>query len=182
MTVVGAIIICAAWAAYFAYWFISGRSAAKAETVRRSGGNFAWLAGLVVVVVLLALFGYHLHIAEPVLQPLGVAVTVAGAALSAWARRELGRHWNPNVAIVEGQELVTSGPYRYVRHPIYTGFILMALGSAVFIQEPAVLVIAVLLAASLVAKARDEESLLASHYDAYAAYRARTAALVPFVY
>jgi protein-S-isoprenylcysteine O-methyltransferase len=182
MTVSGAILI-AAWVVFFTYWWWTSRSAASAETIRQSGGNVGWLVANGVLFAILARWGYHLRAGESILRPAGTAMAVGGAALAAWARHTLGRNWSKDVAIVARQQIISTGAYRYLRHPIYTGFLLMALGTALFVETIGVFLLVSLLAAFLVVKGRQEETLLASAYPReYPEYRRRTAALVPFVY
>ncbi len=83
---------------------------------------------------------------------------------------------------IEGSSMVASGPYRFVRHPIYAGLVLAALGVGLFRYSPLTLALAVLLFAILDVKRRREEAWLTERYPGYASYRTRTRALVPFVY
>jgi protein-S-isoprenylcysteine O-methyltransferase Ste14 len=62
---------------------------------------------------------------------LGSSCGVAGMAFLVWGRQHLGTNWSQTVAVKEGHALVTSGSYRYVPHPIYTGGFLAAIGSAI---------------------------------------------------
>src|SRR5699024_1961878 len=68
-------------------------------------------------------------------EPLGVALVAAGLSFSVWARRRLARNWSATVTIKEGHELIRSGPYRFVRNPMYTGLLLAFVGSAVARNE-----------------------------------------------
>jgi protein-S-isoprenylcysteine O-methyltransferase Ste14 len=110
------------------------------------------------------------------------AIVLAGLAVMLWARVILGRNWSADVALKEGHELVTSGPYRWVRHPIYSGLLLMALGWAVWRgRYSGFWGLAVLLLLFWI-KARAEEQLMIQHFgDAYRSYKARVKALIPYV-
>ena len=68
---------------------------------------------------------------NPLIDSLGVILCAAGMAFLVWARQHLGRNWSQTVSIKKGHELVTSGPYRYVRHPMYAGGIIACIGSAI---------------------------------------------------
>jgi protein-S-isoprenylcysteine O-methyltransferase Ste14 len=112
----------------------------------------------------------------------GDAMALAGLAVMLWARVTIGRNWSGGVVLKEDHELVTSGPYRFVRHPIYSGLLLLVLGWAVWrgraygFVGPA----AMLLLFSI--KARAEEQLMIDHFgDAYRSYRKRVKALIPYV-
>ncbi len=83
---------------------------------------------------------------------------------------------------IEGSSMVASGPYRFIRHPIYAGLILAAIGVGLFRYSPLTVGLAAVLFAILDVKRRREEAWLAERYPGYDSYRARTRALVPFVY
>jgi protein-S-isoprenylcysteine O-methyltransferase Ste14 len=107
---------------------------------------------------------------------------VAGLFFTWWARIALGSLWSGSVGRKEGHTLVRVGPYRLVRHPIYTGLILAALASAAQIGMAANLAGAVVLTFGLWLKARLEERFLSAQLgaEAYAEYRRGTPMLVPF--
>ena len=94
----------------------------------------------------------------------------------------LGPNLSALPAPAEAGELVVSGIYRRVRHPIYAGVIGVALGWAFFVVSPAALVVALALAGWLDLKSRREEGWLLVRYPGYAAYRAGTARFVPGLY
>jgi protein-S-isoprenylcysteine O-methyltransferase Ste14 len=106
---------------------------------------------------------------------------MAGFALAVWARRHLGRNWGMPMSLKQGHELLTTGPYRYVRHPIYTGMLLAVLGSAL-INGPIWVVVFVGGAIYCVYSARTEEGLMLQQFpEQYARYRGRTKAIIPFL-
>ena len=110
------------------------------------------------------------------------AIALAGLAVMLWARVVLGRNWSADVTLKEGHELVTGGPYRWVRHPIYSGLLLLALGWAVWRGQWSGFWGLAVLVVLLFIKARSEEQLMIEHFgDAYLRYKARVKALVPYV-
>ena len=120
----------------------------------------------------------------PPLAGWGLALVEAGAfAFAWWARLHLGRLWSGTITLREGHRVVDTGPYRLVRHPIYTGF--LAASWAFALQAPAwtVLIGAAILTAQMAWKARREEAFLREELGAaaYGAYAARTPMLIPFV-
>lgn len=114
---------------------------------------------------------------------LAALATVAGHALAVWARFTLGRNWSGNVTLKDGHELVERGPYRFVRHPIYTGLLLALLGTAAGRDSLLAFVGFGLVAVGFTIKFREEEKLLTGHFGAqYTEYAARVKGLIPFVW
>jgi protein-S-isoprenylcysteine O-methyltransferase Ste14 len=111
-----------------------------------------------------------------------VGVTVLGFAFAWWARIHLGALWSGSITRKADHHIVDTGPYALVRHPIYTGIILAALGLAAVKGTPAALLGAAVLSASFWLKARFEEGFLRQELgaDAYDGYRKRVPMLVPF--
>ncbi len=174
------------WLILFAYWIAGARG--NKRTAYRF--NPLWRALVVLgVAVLLRFFAgrpeyfQRTFIARSdVSEVAGLIVCAAGVAFAIWARRTLGRNWSGNPTIKEGHELVTRGPYRFVRHPIYTGMLLAAAGTA--LGHGQVLDLVLLLVALVVVwlKSRVEERLMLRQFpQEYASYRRRTNALIPFL-
>src|SRR5271165_460984 len=119
---------------------------------------------------------------EPGLLWLGVAVTFAGVAFSIWARVRLGGNWSSSVTLKRGHELIVEGPYRWVRHPIYTGMLVGLIGSALALGEWRGLLAVAIATASLWRKLQLEETVMRGQFgDAYMRYAERVPALIPFV-
>jgi protein-S-isoprenylcysteine O-methyltransferase Ste14 len=107
-------------------------------------------------------------------------LTAAGAALAIWARQSLGRNWSDKVVLKVDHELIRSGPYRYLRHPIYGGVLLAVAGTALAIGEWRGMVALVLLGTNYSIKAIKEEKILASKFgEAFAEHRRATWFLLP---
>jgi protein-S-isoprenylcysteine O-methyltransferase Ste14 len=110
-------------------------------------------------------------------------LTVAGLAIAIWARAVLGRNWSATIAFKQDHELIQRGPYAYVRHPIYSGLLLMALGTAVESGRLESFVLLTAVAVVVAVKAHLEERLMSTHFpEAYPAYRRRVKALIPGVW
>jgi protein-S-isoprenylcysteine O-methyltransferase Ste14 len=109
------------------------------------------------------------------------AVLLGAVGFAIWARLTLGRNWSGALASVgENHELVVVGPYRYVRHPIYAGFLVAMLATAVIIGTVASYLAVLVAALAFLMRIGMEEALMLSQFpDAYRAYRAKTAALIP---
>ena len=113
----------------------------------------------------------------------GAAVTAGGLAFAVWARRHIGRNWSAIVTLKQDHELVTSGPYALVRHPIYTGLLFGFLGSAFALGQCRGLLAVAIVYLALLRKYRLEERWMHERFGAaYDAYRARVKALVPFLF
>jgi protein-S-isoprenylcysteine O-methyltransferase Ste14 len=116
------------------------------------------------------------------LPPVGVALGAAGLLLAIWARRCLGRHWSGEVTAKVDHELIRSGPYRIVRHPIYTGAIAMCVGVAL-VSGRLQGVLAVLLVGIAYARkiGMEERNLEALFGPAWEEYVRGTKALIPWL-
>ncbi len=109
-------------------------------------------------------------------------IVFVGLFITIWARVTLGGNWSARVTLKEDHELIQRGPYRAVRHPIYSGLLLMILGTAVLAgQTVGFFALAICFGAFWV-KLRQEEALLTQHLPGYAEYMRRTKALVPFLF
>jgi len=111
------------------------------------------------------------------------ALTLAGVLFAWWARIHLGRLWSGSITLKEGHRVIDTGPYKLVRHPIYTGLIAATYATAAAEATYTGIAAAVLITAALWLKARVEERFLAAELgqDAYAAYSRRVPMLVPGV-
>lgn len=113
----------------------------------------------------------------------GLGLVVAGSALFVWARRTLGASYSGHVSVDKEQSLVRSGPYRFIRHPAYAGFLCMALGIGLGYSSLAGLVSAGALLPALVFRIHVEERLLARHFgEAYRQYANQVKRLIPVVW
>lgn len=114
-------------------------------------------------------------------QILGLFCVIFGSALFIWARRTLGQFYAGHVSVIEGQQVMQSGPYHFIRHPAYAGYLLIALGIAFGYSSliGLVAILAVLLP-SLLYRMNAEEKLLFKHFgESYRRYAARTKRLIP---
>lgn len=117
------------------------------------------------------------------LAVLGVAICALGVGIAIWARTYLGRNWGMPMSQRAGQELVTTGPYAFVRHPIYTGLLLAVLGTEIVRQAPWSAVVLLICCAYFVFAARVEERRMTDQFPGeYRDYVSRTKMLVPFLF
>ncbi len=162
------------------------------ETQRREAGS-SRLLRLILIACALVLF-WSPSIPFPVLYhrflPVGewrfwagVAMTAGGLLFSVWGRRHLGRNWSRAVTVKQDHELITSGPYALVRHPIYTGLLLGILGSSVALGQWRGLLAFALVFIALLNKLRLEEQWMRAQFgETYVTYTRRVSALVPYLF
>jgi len=113
---------------------------------------------------------------------LGDLATMGGLILFIQSHRALGRNWSLEVVIQEKHELIETGPYAYIRHPLYSGLLLMFLGMALYCGRRACIVVFVYCFFGVYLKSRMEERLLAKTFPGYSEYKRRTKALIPFIW
>jgi|SRR5208283_1263142 len=180
----------AMWLAWALYWWVLKRDVKATTRHEPAWSRLAHVIPLVVAALLLGIPRMHVPILGERFLPLtlwsywmGAGLTAAGLLFTVWARVHIGRNWSGTVTIKEGHELITSGPYAIVRHPIYSGLLLALLGSALARGEwRGVLALAIAFLA-LWRKLRLEERWMREQFGpAYEAYRQRVAALIPFLF
>ena len=178
------------WLVWIAYWRISAADVKPTQRHESPGSRAAHLLPLLVAAVLLWIRGdaedgwLFQHFLRPSVMKfwVGTAITAAGLGFSAWARIHLGRNWSATVTVKEDHELIRTGPYAIVRHPIYTGVLFGFIGTAFAIgQWRGVLAVAIVFVAFW-RKLRLEERWMSETFgEDYRRYRERTKALIPFL-
>jgi protein-S-isoprenylcysteine O-methyltransferase Ste14 len=169
-----------AWLVFWIYWLASA-STSKASV---SGGWRTRLTGVSVIAVIViaeAFRGGGLAVHSVILGAIGAVLFVCGIALAVWARLHLGRNWGMPMTQRAEPELVTSGPYRFVRHPIYSGLLTAMLGTVLVNSLLGLIVVAVLTAYFYYCGAVEERNLATTFPEAYPEYRSRTKMLIPFL-
>jgi protein-S-isoprenylcysteine O-methyltransferase Ste14 len=172
------------WAAWFIYWRVSARNTKPTERVESRASRLSYSVPLIAGVVLMngPIAPTALRVLPAGLMPytLGLVLCVLGLGFTVWARLHLGTNWSDAVSHKQGHELVCSGPYGWVRHPIYTGLLLAFASIAIARGDLKSFVGCTMMMLALLHKLRIEESWMAETFgDAYAEYRARVPALIP---
>jgi protein-S-isoprenylcysteine O-methyltransferase Ste14 len=169
-----------AWIVFWIYWLAS--AATSKASVR--GGWRNRLTGVSVVAVIVigdAFRGDGLATRSVILAVIGAVLFASGIALAVWARLHLGRNWGMPMTQRAEPELVTSGPYRFVRHPIYSGLLTAMLGTVLVNNLLGLIVVAVLTAYFYYCGTVEERNLATAFPAEYPEYRGRTKMLIPFL-
>lgn len=181
-------IIPLCWLIFILYWWITAfRAKATAET-QNYGSAMAHRIPVIVAWMLLAdwRLGYPMNM-ELIFRTRGVLLTgdficVLGLLVTIWARRTLAGNWSSDVTFKKDHELIRTGPYRFARHPIYTGILIMMLGSAIEIGMLRGFIGLAVMFIGFWIKLKQEERLMLQHFpDQYPAYRREVKALIPFI-
>jgi len=181
-------LIAVCWIGWVLIWIVtaviyrpdSGDRSPRGDTRSRR----YWLRLLLAAFFIVALRAHHPGGAsfDAALGWLGVVACATGIGIATWARVCLGPNWGMPMTVRARPTLVRSGPYRVVRHPIYSGVLLAAIGSAL-VTGPGWLVVVIGAGAYFVVSLRVEENDMASAFpDQYPEYAGHTKRLIPFVY
>ena len=179
----------AMWFCYLAYWWAMSKNVKQTERREPLASRLVRLISFVCAAALLWLPSVPLRLLNQRFVPSGVwcfwggsAITASGMLFSVWARRYLGKNWSQAVTVKEGHELITTGPYALVRHPIYTGLLLAFAGCALARGEWRGLLAVALVFAVLWHKLRLEEKWMRAQFgQSYDAYSRQVAAVVPYL-
>lgn len=177
------------WVAFLSLWLLAALNVKRSVAIQSRSSRAIQTLFLIPGCMLIffraftgSVLRIHLLPSSAGLPYAGLLLTIAGIAFAFWARFFLGRNWSSNVTIKQNHELIRSGPYRVVRHPIYSGLLLALLGTALIVNELRAYWGVVLCAVGLHLKAAVEEEFMLRQFGSeYGQYRQRTKALIPFV-
>lgn len=171
------------WAVFWIYWLVAAFSMKR--------GRVAWSrelpvrAVIVVVVIVLVRLGLFRHPSvdsDAWRAVIGLALFVVGLSFAIWARVHIGRNWGTPMSQKAEPELVTGGPYRLVRHPIYSGILVAGAGTAVALGRVWLLAVALAGGYFVYSALVEERYLTAQFPDTYPAHKRSSRMLVPFVF
>jgi protein-S-isoprenylcysteine O-methyltransferase Ste14 len=176
-----------AWVATFLYFIISALITNRIKRRESISGRLLdtilLFGGYVFLFSQLPLPGLHSQEFMPpheALQIAGAVLTYLGLSLTMWSRIRLGRYWSGVVALKQDHKLIQAGPYRVVRHPLYSGIILAAIGMALCVPKWSTLIGVALLTACFERRASKEDAILAAEFGAeFEIYRQHTGRLLP---
>ncbi len=175
------------WVVWFVVWILWAIRTKRTERRESSPSRLSYTVLNVVAFWLMfagevpqAWLRMRLYTLNAGIEALGIAITVAGLGFSIWARAYLGTNWSGVVSVKVGHELIRSGPYRWVRHPIYSGMILAFFGTGVVRHQVRGFIAIVVLYAGFKIKSRIEEQVMSATFGpAYAQYASSTGAILP---
>jgi protein-S-isoprenylcysteine O-methyltransferase Ste14 len=186
-TMVTTILIIVCWTVLVVYWNISARSIKSAAEPQNLAARLArmpvWVGFILFVTAWVHSFG-PIVIRRTVLSgSVGVSICMLGLFVAIWSRKVLGAEWSRDVELKQGHKLVESGPYTLMRHPIYTGHLLMGLGTAIASGSLVAFAGLASFVVGFCIKLNQEERLLQRGFpDEYPAYKARVKALIPYMF
>ncbi|MBV7276626.1 isoprenylcysteine carboxylmethyltransferase family protein [Clostridium sp. PL3] len=181
------------WSAFWIYWILSAintRSKVRKESSGQKGSQRAFHLIFVVIAFIITFFQFEniflwnkIIPHTPSVESIGIIILILSLLFAIWARLVLGMNWSGAIQKVAGQRLVCSGPYKYIRNPIYTGVVFGFLGNFIVFGTIASLIGFVLILFVYVLKISKEQKFLVEEFgDEYKAYIARSWALIPFVF
>jgi len=179
-------IIGLSWLVFFVAWAMLALAYGGEQGSRGSTWSARGVRLLLAVIVIFGLFSLdsasmsRFGELSATFQAIGAALSILGLVYATWARMALGRNWGMPMTRHESPELVTSGPYRLVRHPIYTGLIAMWIGTSLVYPFAAVLC-ALMIVYMVFSSLREERDMEERFPEAYPAYKRRSKMLVPFL-
>ena len=182
-------LVTGVWVAWAIYWLVAARGNKATRRREPLSSRLAYILPLLVGGLLIgvrelpwsAALGMRLWPPSSALYLIGLALLVGGLGFSVWARVHLGRNWSGTVTVKEGHELIRSGPYGYVRHPIYTGILTGVLGTVLCSGTLRSVLGLVIIAIAFSRKLRAEEVFMRETFPGqYEQYSEEVPALVPF--
>jgi protein-S-isoprenylcysteine O-methyltransferase Ste14 len=189
MHLVHAYLFQAVWWSWVIYWYASSMWASTPKRVQNPGARLFYRAELILAFALLAVprlgIGWLGEVIVPrteALYDVGAGMLIVGLGFTVWARVHLGQHWSGHVTLKAGHRLIRTGPYAIVRHPIYTGLLLAAVGTAFAVDEWRGVLAVLIIVEAHVRKLRLEERWLVEEFGGeYEQYRREVKALIPGV-
>jgi protein-S-isoprenylcysteine O-methyltransferase Ste14 len=177
------LVFAVGWVAFWIYWLTAALSMKRGRVPwARELRVRALVVALAIVLVRLGVLRGRALNTDPWRAGVGILCFALGLGFAIWARVNIGRNWGTPMSQKDDPELVTSGPYRLVRHPIYSGILFAGVGTAVALSW--LWLVAVVLAGSyfIYSATVEERNLTEQFPETYPAYRRSTKMLIPFVF
>lgn len=170
------------WAVFWAYWLVAAFSMKRGRLLLvRELRIRAVIFVLAIILLRLGAFRNNDVNSDPEIAGLGLVLFAVGLGFAIWARIHIGRNWGTPMSRKDDPELVTSGPYQLVRHPIYSGVIVAGVGTAVALSWSWLIAVGLAGVYFIYSATIEERTLTEQFPDAYPAYRHSTKMLVPWI-
>ena len=175
------IIVC--YFVWIAYWIWSARNLTHSAKTKKSQSWFLRILAILIVVGFVFLFnegytGPALYARNTLIEALSGIITILGLIIGILGRRSLGKNWGADIAV--RNKLITTGAYKYMRHPIYSALLLMILGPVVLYTYLGGFILFLVFALGAWYKARQEEKFIAMTFPEYSEYKKKVKMFVPF--
>jgi protein-S-isoprenylcysteine O-methyltransferase Ste14 len=182
-------VVTVCWGVFFVVWVLAAIFTKRTVYSESGAQRLRYMLPIVIGWFLLfrgrrlpSPFNIHIIPQIDVILVVAAMLCVGGVSFCLWARAVLGRNWSGTVTLKENHELIVRGPYRLVRHPIYTGLMAMIIGTWLELGHIAGLIGVILVFISLWIKLSSEEQVMLRQFpDQYPAYRERVKQIIPFV-
>jgi protein-S-isoprenylcysteine O-methyltransferase Ste14 len=175
------------WYGFIVYWLISAARLKQVKVEEAPQGRIVHILIMVAAVDFMFRGNFAVGTLNQRILPIdlrilytGIALTWVGIAFAIWARHTIGANWSGRVTVKVDHQLIQSGPYAFVRHPIYSGLLVANLGAALVIGRWRCFVAIVIFLAEITRKASKEEGFMLTEFgERYQEYRLRTGFLIP---
>lgn len=184
-------IVSISWVIFVAYWTISAFFVKESVTKRKIGWRIAVFLGVFLLIFFFERQGAKtgslfldssVFSVSPAIFAIGSALCVFGLGVAIWARTYLGRNWSGYVTYKKDHELVMGGPYKFVRHPIYSSMLFMIIGTFLYYGTTWIILLLIFYMSIFLWRIKKEEEIMIKLFGKrYIDYMKRTKALIPFV-
>jgi protein-S-isoprenylcysteine O-methyltransferase Ste14 len=171
------------WAAFWLYWLVAAFSMKRGHVPWSRELRIRAVMGVVVILLIrVGAFRGHALNTDPWRAGIGLVLFGLGLGFAIWARMHIGRNWGTPMTQKDEPELVTSGPYHLVRHPIYSGILAAGAGTAVALSWLWLIAVSLAGIYFLYSASVEERYMTGEFPDDYPAYKRSTKMLVPFIF
>jgi protein-S-isoprenylcysteine O-methyltransferase Ste14 len=175
------------WLAWLAYWIAAARQTAANRRTESLLTGVSYRIPLLIGIILMVFsraslpaIGFDLWPPHPFILGITVILDVVGLSFAVWARLHLGKYWSGRITLKVDHRVIQTGPYAWVRHPIYSGLVLALLGTAISLGTVQAFLGFAFILVSFLRKLTLEENWLRSHFGTeYELYQKRVRALIP---
>lgn len=172
------------WVVFWVYWLLMATR--SSESVRGTGAfgrgmRVRGIAAIAAIVIFRVFRGNSTEIHSVAVAGIGTGLFACGLSICIWARLYLGTNWGMPTSQRVAPELITGGPYRFVRHPIYSGLLLALTGTVLATNLLGFIAVVIAVAYFYYAARIEEQNMTSAFPEAYPAYRERSKMLIPWI-